>query len=74
MTRWEDNRLELGTLGVLRVDQPRGGGLWWWEFLTSCYCYLPDGEKRWASPSAARRAAVSWLRRALQQASKRVEG
>jgi hypothetical protein len=79
MTRWKDGKLDLGELGVLWVF---GGGVhscWYWRYGIgrgeSIYTRLEkENFKCHDTEAAAKRAAVSWLRRALQQAGKRVEG
>jgi hypothetical protein len=76
MTRWKDNRLDLGALGGLEVWEYAFVGqrapTWHWE-------WNRNGERvecggRYRSELTARRSAESWLRRALKQAAKRVEG
>jgi hypothetical protein len=73
MTRWKDGKLDLGALGVLDVSDGYSAG-WFWELSSrDGRKMLIQGKTAYATQSAARRAAVSWLRRALQQAGKRVE-
>ena len=70
MTRWKDNRLDLGALGEVRVYNISHDHKPWWVWR-----WKHDGDgKPYYTDERARRAAISWLRRALQQASKRVEG
>jgi len=65
MTRWVDNRLDLGALGVLRLEKGPFVGTWQWTWEAN-----PDGAWR-KTESAARRAALAWLRRALKRAANR---
>ena len=72
MTRWtKDGKLNLGALGVLELHRWSGGWQWYWS-------WTPDGHpidwKEYPSEDAAKRSAVSWLRRALKQAARRLEG
>jgi len=72
MTRWVDNRLDLGTLGVLLLNHSGVSG-WWWEWNVAQTGVAFSLPKHYDIESAAKRAALAWLRRALKQAGKRVE-
>ena len=75
MARWRDNRLNLGALGkmLIAVDEvlPDSGFYWRWVVPTDYGAVI---SKMYPTSSRAKRAAESWLRRALKQASKRLEG
>jgi hypothetical protein len=74
--RWQDRKLDLGALGVLRVmtNAYRQDRDYFWEWDAPGDYDVVISERTYSTEAAARRAAVAWLRRALQQASKRVEG
>jgi hypothetical protein len=76
MTRWtsdnwcaQGSQLELGALGWLQLTKSPKGWSWGYNHKNG-YNW---NERIYPDANAARRAAVSWLRRALQQAGKRVE-
>ena len=73
MTRWVDNRLDLGALGHIWVEQVVMTAPFAWRW---CW-YSPGGSVSGpydlTSEARAKRAAESWLRRALKQAAKRVD-
>jgi hypothetical protein len=75
MTRWKDGKLDLGALGALVVTESTGYAepRWWWGICHEKDAYWQQTPS-YKTASAAKRAAISWLRRALKQASKRVEG
>jgi hypothetical protein len=76
MTRWKDttistSEIALGALGDLFVHRDPDGLYAWGlcdgpRFIFCC-------EDRYANPEAAKRIAESWLKRALRQATKRME-
>jgi hypothetical protein len=71
MTRWtKDGKLDLGRLGkihVLDATDNAGRMEFWFEV------EVDHQSRSWRTEAAARRAAVSWLRRALKQAAGRLE-
>jgi len=69
MAKWKDGKLDLGALGSVGL----GGldGTYW-------LLYGPDGtitlsSNRFDDDATAKRSAETWLRRALKQASKRLD-
>ena len=71
MDKWVDNRLDLGALGHLSVWQWNSTS-WDWDW-TSPGGLMNRCQSRLPTEVAARRSAESWMRRALKQASKRLE-
>lgn len=73
MTLWKNGRLDLGRLGRLEAWRPMNvGGIWHWDWvLDDRYCAVGHN---YGSKAAAERAAVAWMRRAIRQASRRMEG
>jgi TfoX/Sxy family transcriptional regulator of competence genes len=71
MAKWKNGRLYLGALGTLEISDLGDG--WAWQMVSPCGNDALVGE-RYPSAAAARRAAESWLRRALKQADKRIGG
>ena len=74
MTRWKNGKLDLGALGYITsgptcLGSSKGFNFWW--IVKDETPYIGIGYR---TEVAARRAAMSWLRRALKQAAKRVEG
>jgi len=74
MSKWKNNMLDLGALGTLEVLDVYPD--WTWEWVA------PNGGRQGAehrkddyrSPEQAQSAAEFWLRRALKQAARRLEG
>ena len=66
MAKWIDNRLDLGALGDVHIYSVTDGE-WMWRLAST-------GARGFTSEVAARRDAVAWLRRALKQAAKKLEG
>lgn len=67
--RWRDGKVNLGALGELHVFQwlsLSGGEKWTWCLRSTVH------NKTFPTQTAARRAALKWLRAALKQASKRI--
>jgi len=67
MTRWKNNKLDLGTLGVLIICGPTSHH-WAWQPLDWHSLRVVHGPYK-----RPKRSAESWLKRALRQATKRLE-
>ena len=68
MPRWTNGRLDLGALGIVEgLDEISPPSRCWWEWGEV------QSEGYYQTESAARRAAEAWARRAVKQASKRLE-
>jgi hypothetical protein len=72
MTRWKGTRLDLGSLGTMLLNYSGVSG-WWWEWNVAQTGVAFSLPKHYAAEASARRAAESWLRRALKQAARRLE-
>jgi len=72
MTRWKDGTLDLGRLGKVRSVGTRYGWICKWYNMAFTHPFIIASSGK--TQDDARVKAISWLRRALKQAAKRVEG
>jgi hypothetical protein len=71
MSKWVDGRLDLGALGRIHLfdgEDRTGRTEFWFE------AEVNHQSRAYRTEDAASRSAIAWLRRALKQASKRLEG
>lgn len=71
MARWKDDRLDLGALGVLSLSDLGDG--WAWQLVAKNGNDVEVG-RHYPTAARARKAAEAWMRRALKQAGKGLEG
>jgi hypothetical protein len=74
MAKWTNNRMNLGSLGELAVQEGTQSGMWWWQWETEDAVAADSGTKFWTDPGPCRLAAEAWMRKSLKQAAKALEG